>query len=70
MAKQETKTNAISQGITFLSDSKEEIKKVHFPNRQETIQWTILVLAMLIAFSFFLGAADWIVGGIMREVLT
>ena len=72
MAKKEaTKpSNPISRGLAFLKESWEELKKVHTPGQQETIQATMVVLAIVCFFAFFLGVADWIVGGMMRSILT
>lgn len=70
MAKAETeRKNPISRGIDFTAQSWEEIKKVHVPTKQETIQATLVVLVMLIMFATFLGLADLVVGKIMQSIL-
>ena len=44
--------------IPFLQDSWLELRKVHHPNRQETIQATVVVMAMVVTVALFLGAVD------------
>lgn len=46
----------------FLKDSWLELKKVHAPTRQETIQATIVTLIMLFFVSLFLGGVDFLLG--------
>lgn len=63
-------SNPVSRSVSFVRDSWEELKKVHPPTRQETIQATIVVLLMVVMFATFLGLADYIVGNIMQAILT
>ncbi|MCB0345620.1 MAG: preprotein translocase subunit SecE [Bdellovibrionales bacterium] len=69
-ANTEQASNPISRGINFITASWQELKKVHPPTRQETIQATIVVLVMVVMFATFLGLADYIVGNIMQAILT
>jgi preprotein translocase SecE subunit len=62
--------NFIMQGVNFLRDSVEEVKKVHAPTREETVRTTLGVLLMVLVFAVFLGATDWLVGYVMQKVLT
>ena len=69
MAKaEEEQKNAIVRGVTYFQDSVEEIKKVHTPSRQETLQATILVLIMVVLFASFLGLSDMLLGSIMESL--
>lgn len=63
------KQNVIAAGRGFFNESVEELKKVHPPTKQETIQGTIGVLVMVFLFGLFLGLADLIVGRLMQWVL-
>jgi preprotein translocase subunit SecE len=58
--------NKISQ---FLREVKIELKKVAWPSRKQTIGSTIVVLIMVLLISFFLGAVDVGLAGIIRVVL-
>ena len=57
-------------GINFFRECWDELKKVHPPTRQETVQATLVVLLMIVLFSVFLGATDLIVGELMQKILT
>jgi len=42
----------------FLTEVKQELKKVTWPTRQETIRYTLLVVFISLGVAFFLGAGD------------
>ena len=67
---QEVTTNPVSKGMNFFQESVDELKKVHHPTRQETIQASMVVLAMVVMFSIFLGLVDYVIGNVMQAVLT
>ncbi len=67
---QSSSGNPISNSISFFKEAWEELKKVHFPTRAETIQSTIGVLFLLVIFAVFLGLTDVVVGRIMQEIMT
>ena len=68
MAKTTEKTG-LAKIPEFYSDTKAELKKVFFPSREESIRWTIVVIAMMFLFSFFLGLSDFFVGRLMTSIL-
>ncbi len=47
-----------SKIYTFLKDSKIELKKVSWPTKQQTVQYTILVIAISLIVALFLGILD------------
>ncbi|MDP3770645.1 MAG: preprotein translocase subunit SecE [bacterium] len=46
--------------ITFLKESRMELKKVTWPTREETIRYTGAVVAISLAVAVVLGGADFI----------
>ena len=42
----------------FVREAKIELKKVNWPTRQQTINYTLLVVAMSVAVAIFLGGLD------------
>ena len=54
----------------FFRESRDELKKVNRPTREETIQVTWVVLMMLVSFSVFLGLADLVFGSLMQTLLS
>jgi preprotein translocase subunit SecE len=43
---------------TFLKEVRQELKKVTWPTRQETVKYTIIVVAVSLAVAAFLGSVD------------
>lgn len=46
--------------ITFFKEVQEELKKVVWPNREQTIRYTTLVIMVAVAVGVFLGALDYL----------
>ena len=51
------KENAI---VRYFRQTWAELKKVHWPTRREATNMTLIVLAVTVAMSAFLGIADWL----------
>ena len=52
----------------FLLDSRAEVRKVVWPSRQETVQTTLIVFAVVIAMAVFLWLVDLVLLEIVRVV--
>lgn len=46
--------------FSFLNEVKEELAKVAWPSRQQTIKYTVLVILVAVAVGVFLGGLDYI----------
>ena len=46
--------------VTFLKESRIELKKVTWPTRQETIRYTMTVVLISAAVALFLGGLDYV----------
>ena len=46
--------------ISFLQEVKEELSKVTWPSRQQTIKYTVLVILVTVAVGVFLGGLDYL----------
>ena len=44
----------------YLTESVAEMRKVVWPNRQQTIQYTIVVIILSVGLAVFLGALDYV----------
>lgn len=55
--------------IKFLQEVRQEVSKVTWPSRQETIISTVMVLAMVTLASLFFLAADQIISTVVQWVL-
>jgi len=63
------KVNFISSSVQFLREVKIELKKVTWPSRKQTIGSTIVVIALVILISLFLGSVDIGLSSLIRAVL-
>lgn len=45
--------------ITFLKEAKVELKKVNWPTKQQTINYTLIVIGVSLAVAAFLGTLDY-----------
>lgn len=54
----------MSNIITFLKEVREELLKVSWPARQQTIKYTILVILVAVTVGVFLGGLDYILTSI------
>ena len=64
-----TKSNFITSSVQFLREVKIELKKVAWPSRKQTIGSTVVVIALIILISLFLGSIDIGLSSLIRTVL-
>ena len=63
------KTNIFNSAIQFLREVKIELKKVTWPSRKQTIGSTVVVVALVLLISLFLGFVDIGLSNLIRAVL-
>ncbi len=56
--------------FVFLKEVREELFKVAWPTREQTIRYTILVIAVAVAVGAFLGALDYILTSITAFIIS
>jgi preprotein translocase subunit SecE len=56
--------------LKFLQEVRQEVAKVSWPTRQETLISTIMVLVMVLAASIFFLIADWVISLAVQLVLS
>ena len=59
----------INKIITFLKEVKLEIKKINWPNRQETLRYTLIVIGISVAVAAFLGSLDLVFTELLRRFI-
>ena len=65
---QKTETSKVSLS-DFIRETRNEIAKVSWPSRKETVMTTVAIIVMaLVAGVFFLGV-DWVLGQVISRVL-
>jgi preprotein translocase subunit SecE len=55
---------------SFVREAQTEIRQVVWPTRQETIQTTGVVIAVVIIAALFLWVFDWVLGGMVRFLMS
>ncbi len=56
--------------INYLQGSVEEMKKVTWPSKKETQNYTLLVIGISIALALFLGALDYILAWALKLIIS
>ena len=54
----------------FLKESDIERRKVVWPTHQEAVQTSLMVIVVVIIMSLFLASVDWVIGTIVRSLLS
>ena len=63
------KTHIFHSSVQFLREVKVELKKVTWPSRKQTIGSTVVVVALVLLISLFLGFVDIGLSNLVRAVL-
>ncbi len=66
MAEKARKPNAVQR---YVSETSGELRKVSWPTRQEAVQLTLIVLAVMVAMGAFLGLVDLVVMNLINLTL-
>jgi len=69
MAGTSNQESLVGKGTRFLSECNDELRKVVRPNRQETIQATLVTLVIVIFVAVVLSASDLIFGWLLKLIL-
>ena len=60
----------VPRSMTYLQEVWAELKKVHWPSRKEVTAATVVVVAVVVLISVFLGIVDFGVTHLVRLVLS
>jgi len=58
-----------SKIINYLKASREELKKVIWPTKRETIQHTLLVIGISLGLAAILGILDYIFSWVIEQII-
>ncbi len=59
----------LNQGINFLKEAWIELSKVHYPSPKETMQATVVVVALTFVMALWLGLIDYVAVRAVRQLL-
>ncbi len=63
------KANPIKAGLQFVTEAKNELRKVSWPARKETISVTVLVIALVFMIGFYLAVIDWGLSEVVQKLI-
>lgn len=52
--------NTVNKMLIFIQEARQELRRVNWPTREETIRLTLVVIVLSVAVAFFLGILDFI----------
>ena len=55
--------------IKFIQEAKEELMKVNWPSKKQTLNYTMLVVAVSLAVAGFLGGLDYVFSYILKTFI-
>ncbi|HFC36118.1 MAG TPA: preprotein translocase subunit SecE [Candidatus Moranbacteria bacterium] len=55
--------------IQFIREAKAELMKVNWPTKQQTINYTLIVIGVSVAVALFLGSLDYIFSAILKRFI-
>ncbi len=53
------KSNPLKDGLQFIGESRNELRKVTWPARKEAISITVVVIISVFIIGFYLAVIDW-----------
>lgn len=56
------------KAIKFLKEVRSELRKVVWPNRQQVLSSTVVVIAMVLLVGVFVAVVDFVLGFIARQL--
>jgi preprotein translocase subunit SecE len=55
--------------FSFLRESKTELKKVKWPTKRETLQYTLVVIIISLMVAIFLGGLDYFLSLLLKRLI-
>lgn len=65
----DTMTPMATSPVTFLKETRDELKKVTWPTQQEVIRLTLLVIVLSLGVGLFIGGLDLIFAKVMQLLI-
>ena len=62
-------TSAPKQAISFVRESKDELQKVNWPTREQTVRYTIIVVLAYAVVGLVIGGFDYLLTLIFEKII-
>jgi preprotein translocase subunit SecE len=59
----------LNQAVSFVQEAWTELSKVHYPSPKETMQATVVVVALTFVMALWLGVVDLVATRVVRDLL-
>lgn len=59
----------IGKAKSYIEESRQELKRVNWPSKQETVRLTVIVILVSLFTAVFLGLADFLFKAILTKIL-
>jgi len=59
----------LEKSKTFLREAKQELNRVNWPTRRETVRLTLIVVFMSLAIAAFLGFIDYLLTSAIKTII-
>ncbi len=59
----------INKLVSYIQESRQELQRVNWPSRQETVHLTLVVIGISLLIAVFLGVLDFILKYILGQLL-
>ncbi|HBI17512.1 MAG: Preprotein translocase, SecE subunit [Candidatus Moranbacteria bacterium GW2011_GWF2_34_56] len=53
----------------FVIEAKAELLKVNWPTKKQTLNYTLIIIAVSVVISLFLGSLDYLFGAILKNFI-
>jgi preprotein translocase subunit SecE len=55
--------------INFVREAKAELMKVNWPNREQTTNYTLIIIGVSIVVAIFLGGLDYLFAEVLKKII-
>ncbi len=53
----------------YIQESRQELKRVNWPTKQETVRYTLFVILLSVGVAVFLGVTDFVFAQVLEKVI-
>jgi preprotein translocase subunit SecE len=62
-------SSAVKDGLRFVADARNELRKVSWPTRKETTSITVVVIILVFMIGFYLAVMDWGLSEVVKSLI-
>ncbi|MFQ5432306.1 MAG: preprotein translocase subunit SecE [Nitrospinota bacterium] len=62
-------SNPVKNGVRFVTEARNELRKVSWPTRKDTTSVTVVVIALVFIIGFYLAIIDWGLSQVIQKLI-